>query len=574
MILRSLLDRRASDAGQGWLRSLILGDGTKSLSGEVVTESKAMALSAYFCAIRSISEDVAKLPISVYKRLDPRGKERATRHPTYRILHSEPNPEMTAIVFRETLTAHALGYHGGFAEISRGGDGRPRELWPLDPTRVRIARDTAGEMVYAVRNDHGEEVVLRSREMFHVHGLGFDGRTGYVLAQIARESLGAALATQRFRGAYYGQGATMSGVLEVPEVLSEPAFQRLRESFQERHGGSANAHKPVILEEGTKFSATSNDPGKAQMVETSLFNVEDVSRWFRIPLSKLNHLLKAANFNSLEQLNTAYVVDCLMGWLVRWEQEANRKLFLPNEALFAEHVVNGLLRGDMAARSAYYREQWNIGAMSQNDIRELENQNPIDGGDAYFVPMNMQPLDRALAEPEPEPVPKPAPPAPAPAPAPPDDEPPPAEDDSARTALVIDGLADAHMPLLAGVYRSILHAEADKAGRAAKRRALPAWAETFYPTHGEHVRGALIPVIDAFTASVWMACGCGQMSATVLQRIGTFTGEAAARHVELSQSELASVGERAIADWTSERAAGAAENEMTLLAELMKGLVL
>lgn len=568
MILDALFERRSSDDQSSWLRNLI-GTESKSVSGESVNESSSMALSAYFASIRAISEDVAKLPLFVYKRLQPRGKERVGQSDTVQqILHDAANEEMSAMSFRETITAHALGYHGGFAEIVRDGAGRAVALWPLDPTRVKVDRDVDRNLVYVVTNDSGGTVILQQRQVFHIHGLGFDGITGYVVSRIARESIGAALAAQKFRGSFFGNGATTTGILEVPQVLEDKALKHLRDSFAERYSGSANTYKPIVLEQGTKFTPTSNDPEKSQLVETMQFGVEDVARWFRIPLSKVQHLLKSANFNSLEQLNTAYIVDTLTGWTVRWEQEIKRKLLPTRKDHFAEHLFNALLRGDQAARSTFYREQFNIGALSQNDIRELENQNPIENGDVYYVNASMVPSDLAAQGPSPETEPGPVS-IPENRDADNQDE---SDESIDRMARAIDRVAKAHIKPLAYVLRRLLMVEASKAKRACKKGGLVEWMLRFYPDHVEEVRSAIIPVVDSFCESVCAMAGI-LTTDNIRSRICTATSVIAENHVDLSVNEIKESGIVAIDSWTTERAIGAADNEMILLSELMKELI-
>lgn len=391
----------------GWLMEWARG-GVDSTSGEPVNERTALGLSAYLACIKNISEDEAKLPLCLYKRLEPRGRQEMPDHPVDRLIRNQPNSEMTAMTFRQTLTAHALGWHGGFAEIVRDGAGVPLELWPLDPTCVQVMREQEGQRrIYywvtpspAFGQMQQPGMALMPEDMFHIHGLGYNGVTGYVLSRIARDCIGNALAAQKFSGAFFSNGASLSGVLEVPDALSETAFKHLRDSWAARHQGAANQHKPAILEQGTKWTSISTDPQKSQMIDAIYLGVEDVARLFRMPPHKIGHLLRSTN-NNIEQQALEYVQDCLLGWLVRWEQEIWRKLLSTREQnrLYAKHDTNMLMRGDSAARSAYYRELFNIGALSDNDIRECEDLNPVDGGDTYFVNSAMTPLDIAAEGP-------------------------------------------------------------------------------------------------------------------------------------------------------------------------------
>lgn len=478
----------------------------KATSGETVNEKTALGLSAYLACIKNISEDVAKLPLGMYERIKPRGRTYLPDHPNTRVLHDEANPEMSAMTFRETLTQHALGWKGGFAEIVRTGSGATAELWPLDPCTVQVGRDSiSNRLIYKVDN-----VYLADRDVFHIHGLGFDGLTGYVISHIAKDVIGNALAAQKFTGSYYANGTSATGVITVPDAMTETAFKHLRESFAQRHGGSNNQHKPIILEQGATWTATSTDPQKSQMVEVLQNGVEEVCRLFRMPPHKVQHLLRST-FSNIEAQAIEYVVDCLLGWAVRWEQEIYRKLLLPSEKsrLFAKHNFNMLLRGDMTARSAFYREMRNIGVFSTNDIRDWEDLNPVDGGDAYFVNAALVPLEiaakgehLATLQPEPEPRPTPNDDSPNDPLQNPDD--PNAATNHKRELLV--RVAAAHTKPLAEAIAGVLRVEASKVARAAKhgkRDHSYAWARDFYRDgHKNHVSDRFKPSIQALCTSL------------------------------------------------------------------------
>lgn len=382
--------------------------GRATTAGLSVSPQGALAIAAYYACLRTIAEDVGKLPLLVYRRLSPRGKERATEHPLYNLLHNAPNSDMTAMTFREVLTHHAVGWGNGYAEIVTDGRGEVSALYPIHPSRVALRRDDQGGVVYDVygetvlgARDVGRVVRLPSENVLHIKGLGADGLSGYSVAQLAAESLGLSLAAQTFGAAFFGNGTALGGVLEHPGTLSDTAVAHLRESWQTRYGGPENANKPAILEEGMKWTRLGIPPDEAQFLETRQFQVREVARWFRMPPHKIQDLTEAT-FSNIEQQSIEYVTDTLMPWLVRWEQELRRKLFAREPDIFAEHLVLGLLRGDQAARAAYYKDLFNVGALSPNDIRELENENPIPGraGDRYYIQMNMTTLDTVAGEPE------------------------------------------------------------------------------------------------------------------------------------------------------------------------------
>lgn len=481
-------------------------DGVKASSGESVNERTALGLSTYLACIKNISEDLGKLPLGIYKRLEPRGRSPLPQHPVSTLLHNSPNEEMSAMSFREVLTSHALGWQGGFAEIVRNGAGVPVALWPLDPTTVQIMREQGGEkrLFYMVDN-----TPMLKDDIFHLHGLGYDGITGYVIARLANDPIGNALAAQKFAGTFFANGTTTTGVIQFPDAMSDTALKHLRESFHERHSGPEKQHRPMILEQGAEWKAQSTAPRESQMVEVLQNGVEEICRLFRMPPHKAGHLLRSTN-NNIEHQALEYVVDTLLAWIQRWEQEIWRKLLRPAErlTLFAKHNLNMLLRGDMTARSAFYREGFGIGWLSDNDIRELEDMNPIDGGDTYFINATFVPLKMAAEgehlaakqaaqqpkEPKPEP----------------DTQPQDAMKDHRRELVL--RIAAAHRKPIEDAIAALLRVEHDKITRAAKRKDGYAWATEFYQKeHRKYVSERLQPHLAALETSLEGAV-CGPMN--------------------------------------------------------------
>ena len=378
-------------SGGGW--------GRETQAGERVSPDSAMGLSAYFASIRNISEDIGKLPLITYRRL-PRGKERAATHPCYTLLKTKPNPYMGSMVFRETMSAWALGWGRGCAEIVRDERGFPRQLWPIHPSRI-LPKWVGGELFYDVSQDDllanpkARPTRLLAENVLHIHGLG-DGYEGYSVCQLAAESIGVGLAAQLQAASYFGNGTQLAGILEHPSKLSQKAHDNLRASWAARHQGARAAFTPAILEEGMKWTTTGAPPKDAQFLETRQFQVEEIARWFRIAPTKIGDRSRAQGWSTLEAQNTDHASDTLMPWLVRWEEELEAKIFLGDPDYFAEHLMAGLVRGDMAARQAFYTAMFNIGVLSPNEIRELENMNPNPGpeGDAYYMQLNMTTAER------------------------------------------------------------------------------------------------------------------------------------------------------------------------------------
>ncbi len=384
---------------EGWLVDWL--SGTKSDAGIRVTPTSAMALSAYFACLRNIAEDLGKLPLFVYERMEPRGKRRMPEHRVYKLVHDEPNPTMTAMALRETMTGHAMGWGGGFAEIQRDGGGRP--LWlngPIHPSRIKIVREydanrKTNRLVYHIRSDDiiTKDIAIPQADMIHLHGFGGDGCSGYALSVLAKNAIGLGLATEKFGSRFFAHGTHMSGVLQHPGELSPEAQDHLRESWIKLYGGTENALKPAILEEGMEWKSMGIPPEEAQFLQTRHLQVEEICRAFRMPPHKIQHLLRAT-FSNISHQAIEYVSDTLMPWAVRWEQELKRKLLPDEPTLFVEHLFAGLLRGDPRERAEFYAKRFLTGSLSPNDIREYENENSTGpAGDVYFVQGQMVPVE-------------------------------------------------------------------------------------------------------------------------------------------------------------------------------------
>lgn len=384
-----------------------------SSTGMGVSEDTALAYSAVWACVSLIASDVASLPLILYQRLKPTGKRRYQDSSLYEILHDSPNSEMSAMTFRETMQAHLLTWGNAYAEIVRDGAGRVAALWPLTPDRVNVRREPrTGAIYYEVSRLNGGIDRLDAADMLHISGLGFDGLMGYSVIQKARESIGLGLATERFGGTFFGNGATFGGVISLNTQLTELAQQSFRKQMEGQHQGVDRSHKFLLLGNEAKYERLGIPPNDAQFLETRQFQINEICRWFRVPPHKIGDLDRSTN-NNIEHQGIEYVTGTLRPWLVRWEQEINRKLISRAERKiqYAEHLVEGALRGDMASRYAAYAvgRQW--GWLSANDVREKENWNPLDaGGDIYLVPQNMAPADRindiitAQIAPKPPPV--------------------------------------------------------------------------------------------------------------------------------------------------------------------------
>ena len=381
--------------------------GTSS-SGKYVNERTSMQMTAVYCCVRILSEAVAGLPLHLYRYTGEGGKERATNHGLYFLLHDEPNSEMTSFVFRETLMTHLLLWGNAYAQIIRNGKGEVIGLYPLMPDRMSVDRDESGKLYYEYTRSTDDAKTIKGRnmtvrlspaEVLHVPGLGFDGLVGYSPIAMAKNAIGLAIATEEYGSKFFANGAAPSGVLEHPGVLKDPA--KLRDSWTQTFGGSSNANKVAVLEEGVKYTPISISPNEAQFLETRKFQIDEIARIFRVPPHMIGDLEKSS-FDNIEQQSLEFVKYTLSPWVSRWEQSMVRSLLTAEEKkeYFIKFNVDGLLRGDYKSRMDGYAIGRQNGWMSANDIRELENLDRIpesEGGNLYLVNGNMVPLISAGA---------------------------------------------------------------------------------------------------------------------------------------------------------------------------------
>ena len=377
-----------------------------SSSGKTVTERSAMQMTAVYSCVRILAEAVAGLPLHLYRYTKDGGKEKAIDHPLYLLLHDEPNPEMSSFVFRETLMTHLLLWGNAYAQIIRNGKNEVVALYPLMPNKMSVDRDEHGQLYYtyyrgpdeAIKNKEFA-VTLRTTDVLHIPGLGFDGLVGYSPIAMARNAIGMAIACEEYGAKFFANGAAPGGVLEHPGTIKDP--QRVRESWQSTFGGSGNANKIAVLEEGMKYTPIGISPEQAQFLETRKFQINEIARIFRVPPHMVGDLDKSS-FSNIEQQSLEFVKYTLDPWVIRWEQSIMRALLSAEEKseYFVKFNLEGLLRGDYQSRMNGYAIGRQNGWMSANDIRELENLDRIpaeEGGDLYLINGNMLPMRDAGA---------------------------------------------------------------------------------------------------------------------------------------------------------------------------------
>lgn len=366
-------------------------DAAPTSAGINISEENSVYVSGVFACVRVLAEDLASLPFGLYRTL-LKGKEKAIDHQLYYLLHDSPNPEMTAMSFKEAMMTNLLLWGNAYAQIMRDRNGRVQALYPLLSARMTVMKDAkTSELVYQYTTQRAATVTLQKEQVLHIPGIGFDGLVGLSPIAVAREAVGLAKATEVYGSKFFANGARPGGILEHPGVVKDPA--KVRESWEHVYKGANNAHRIAVLEEGMKYHEIGMPPEDAQFLETRKFQLNEICRIYRIPPHMVGDL-ERATFSNIEHQSIEYVVHTLRPWLVRWEQSVNMRLLMPYEqgAYFSKFNVDGLLRGDFKTRMDGYAVGRQNGWYSANDIRELEDLNPIpaeQGGDLYLVNGNM-----------------------------------------------------------------------------------------------------------------------------------------------------------------------------------------
>lgn len=399
-LVADLFESRVSPANpDAWYIRLFAGHETDA--GVAVTQESALSSTAIFAGIRLLAEAMATVPLNVY-RADGSRREVARDHPLHEVLHNRWNPELTAAEGRSILIANMVACGNGYCEIVRDRAGRVRELWPIWPHRIMPERD-GSRLLYRFQSVNGTPRLLPPDRILHVRGFSMGGLVGEDVILKMREAVGLTLGTERFGAKFFGQGMNPGGVLEHPQTLSNEAQKRLLDSWS---GGLDSAHRVKVLEEGMTFKPISVPPEAAQFLETRKFQISEVARMLNVPPHMLREMDRAT-FSNIEHQGIEFVRYSLRPLAVLMEQRLNGLLTQRERAdgYYTKHVMEGLLRGDLQARSEAYAIGRNWGWLSANDVRELEDMNPIEDGDMYLVPGNMMPTDMAgqLMAPQPSP---------------------------------------------------------------------------------------------------------------------------------------------------------------------------
>jgi HK97 family phage portal protein len=467
----------------------------RTLAGVDVNESVAMTYSACWAATRLLSGTAGYLPLNLRRERKSGGSDLADGESLFSILHDSPNPEMSSMMWRATKVNQQVNRGNCISEIERDGHGNVFHLWPIHASRVKLCvhrqgEPDAGKLYYDIRNDDGTHTELDYEDVFHVPSwMSDDGRWGKGVIQAARESIGHAIATERFGASWFGNGARPSAVLKHPGKLNDEARANLRREWNEIYQGPDNSNKTAVLWEGMDLQVFAESPEHSQFIQSRQHSIEEIARWYGCPPHLIGHLLRST-FNNIEHTGIEFVKYSLLPWLKMWEQEIWRKLLTKSQrsqGFYAKFSVDALERGDITSRTAALAQQFFNGAITLNQWAELEDRNPIGpDGDVHFVQSAMIPLEQAVKGPQ-----QPEPPAIPDTPAK-DDEPANEPDPQQMSihAAAVDVLGD-----IVGI---MLDKEAKAALSAAKNPAqFLAWLESFYTEHESRMLKALAKPIRA-----------------------------------------------------------------------------
>lgn len=354
---------------------------------EPVTPLRAMQLATVFTCVRVLAESMGMLPCRLYRR-EGKKKVPAEEHKLHDLLYVAPNDFMTAQEFWELLMV-CLCLRGNFYAYKIYALGQVVELLPIDPSTVTPKLKDDWTVEYHVSFKDGVRVLTQD-EIWHVRLFTLDGLNGLNPVAYARKCFSLGLDLEAHASNLFKNGAVTSGVLETDEELTDGAFNRLKTEFTENHTGLTNVYKPMILEKGLKWKPTALNLEDSQFLETRNFQKNEICGLYRVP-PHLAAMMEKMTLNNIEHMGMSFVNYSLVPYMTRIESRIKVGLIKPDERkkYYAKFNAGALLRGDLKSRYESYGKGIQWGFLSPNDVRELEDMDPRDGGDVYLTPMNM-----------------------------------------------------------------------------------------------------------------------------------------------------------------------------------------
>jgi len=567
-------------------------------SGMQVTPETAVTYSAIWAAINIVAGTLGSLPAIMYRRRGGgRGRDRADDHPLYPLMRWQPNPWQTAMEFFEMGQTHVMLRGNAVTWVQRTGT-NVTALIPWDPDMVRM-EFINGNLFYKLDKTMGGHHLVPMEDIWHVRGPHARGLWGISPIAAHAQAIGLGMAAEAYGARFFRNNASPTVVLEHPSTLSATARKNITDSWVTAQGGR-NQHSVALLEEGLAIKKLGVTPEEAQFLATRAFSITDVARIYNVPVHLLKELTNS-HFNNVEQQNLELVRDTVRPVATRWEQQATRT-FWPMGAggIFMEFLIDALLRGDVKTRQEAQEIRWRSGALTLNEWRANEGDNPYDGemaevGDAAWVPANMMPATLALDPPEPEPIPIAG-----------DDD----DDDEAgeedarylehRGAAEVATLNKGQKRSLAtrvrlrGTFHKLLRRTAQHVvdrevksmgraltARAGDREAFLVRVASYYEGFEAQARNLYRPTIEAYAEQSYATAsrevgGDGDMAEDDQAMVGQYAATLALRHVSSSRGQLealaqeeeweAAVTER-LENWQATRAKKVADREQVQTAE-------
>jgi len=387
-VASGLRGREAKTTDAGSLSWAGLFGQQNSRAGVSVNVDSALKVSTVFACLRVLADGIAQVPLKVYREKADGAKELAKDHPAYRLLSRRPNEWMTSFEFRQVMMFHATLLGNGCAYIGRIR-GVPRELIPLVPGSYTIEQARDYTLTYRLNGPNGQSTLLPREDVFHLRGPSWTGAAGLDALQVAREAVGLAIATEETHAALHANGTQPGGVLSVKGSLDDAARARLKESWVQYQGGLANRFKTAVLDMDSTWTPLGMKGVDAEHLDTRRFQIEEICRDLKVFPQMVGYADKTATFASAEAFFLAHVIHTLNPWIENWEQSLARDLFPDEDDILAKFSMQGLLRGDNAARATFYASGITNGWLTRNEARRLEDLNPIEGLGEPLLPLNM-----------------------------------------------------------------------------------------------------------------------------------------------------------------------------------------
>jgi HK97 family phage portal protein len=368
--------------------------GFASASGENVTVDSSLQVPTVYACVNILANSVAKLPFQTFRKTK-QGRERDSSHAVAKLLEERPNPYQNPFRFKHLIETHRNTWGNAYINIAWGTDGRPKELWLLNPSITEPKIDLKTNLLWYVTTlPDGKQTKIAESDIIHLTTLSTDGLKGKAPIQIAREAIGSSQASQKFKGKFFANGTAAAGILKVPGQLNKDAKNKVREEWETMYTGINNAQRIAILDAGLEFQSIGMPLKDAQFIEGMRFDKAEIANIFNIPLHMVNELERATHSN-IEQQALDFIQNTLSPILIQYEQEFAYKCFsFPEQKrYYLKFNLTSLLRGDSQARAEFYKKMIEMGAMSINEVRALEEQDAIEHGDKHFVSLNFTTLD-------------------------------------------------------------------------------------------------------------------------------------------------------------------------------------